>query len=318
VIDRLNFYDIYGHLLPGTLLLVLLALPPVLINGAWIGALPGGILAILGVLALGAGYIAGVVVQVFASDAVASKLLRTVRKDKHQREYVSYRVASTGQPPSDLVLDYPNDGLSVALRGKLETAVAERFGLDISANEATKDGRSQRRKDAVQLCRAALVDSGSARYTEQFQALYSLARACAVAILSAIAFTVGFAAAADGIREATSGVPFWIGYWDVLLGLFALAYGLWHVRHCRLGSLLLWLLVFLVLGVVVAWMLAPVIHGAPRAGRGAALLCLPYALLAVRFLRAYESYSRYFVATVFRDFVVLATMPVKADAPTVH
>jgi hypothetical protein len=315
VIDRLNFYDIYGHLLPGTLLLVLFAFPPVLIDGAWIGPLPGGILAILGVLALAAGYLAGTVLQVFASEAVPSKLRRIPNTDAAGHDHATFVVDSAGLAPSDLVLDYPKDGFSEDLRGRLEAVVLGRFGLDISTNPATEVGRSQRRRDAVQLCRAALVNSGSARYTEQFQALYSLARACAVALLSAIAFTFGFAGAAEGIRQAQAHALSWAGYWDVLLGLLALGYTLWHLRRCKLGSILTWLLAVLILGVVVAWEMTSEIRGAPRAGLGLALVCLPYALLAVRFLRAYEAYSRYFVATVFRDYFVLATAPVPPPPP---
>ena len=80
MIDRLNFYDVYGYFIPGTVLLALLWLPIGITTGTWPPAeLSSTIVALI------ASYLVGHLIHAWVSEA--------------------YPHTKNGRPPSTVMLD---------------------------------------------------------------------------------------------------------------------------------------------------------------------------------------------------------------------
>ena len=291
VIERFNFYDVYGYLLPGVLLLAMLQLPYAAVTGDWM--LPDGVASAL--LAVAVSYVTGHLIQVAGRDLVPSAL----KRPDGSRRY-----------PSAYVLD--KDG---ALGGRLREDVAERilalFSLEVREERSPDAGRD--RQDAFLRCRARLVQLERARYLEQFQGLYTMMRGLFTASVLATAWACGW---------FLGGVPAWF-----MVTIFALAFcGLlaavqWGVPRLprlpeawarrRGGPALVLLTVAVVAGLVWArgW-------SSPQDRPGPATLAwlLPlligaaYLLFAFVFRKQYAFYCEEFAKCVYRDFLV-ATEP---------
>lgn len=155
MIERLNFYDVYGYLLPGATLIALLFVP-FLATGSdipsleWSSALAGVIF----------GYVVGHLLQI---------LSRTGFKEPPQ--------------PSRTLLRSP-DGFPVKFRSQLTTLFSEDFGLDVSDDKELDL--------AFEACRYALQSKDVPSYAEQFQGLYALLRGLVAASVIASANYAGW------------------------------------------------------------------------------------------------------------------------------
>ncbi len=158
MIERFNFYDIYGYLLPGAVLLGFLWLPFGIVNGAW----PAAQLAAT-VFILGFSYVIGHVLQTIAAVVVPSKMRDTSRNMR---------------APSDRILDPDDKNLSAEVKSQLQKYVDKEFGIDLeTAQKSTgADNISLKRVDAFFLCRGLLIRQKIAGYAEQFEGMYSLLR----------------------------------------------------------------------------------------------------------------------------------------------
>jgi len=143
MIERFNFYDIYGYVIPGLVLLAVVWLPVAVLTGQGISI---GVTE--GVIATVLAYVVGHLLQQFSR-----KIVPTERG---------------GAKPSSFVLDG-----NTSMLAALTTRVKERFKLDLA--EANRDA-------VCMQCRAALITAGRAGYAEQFQGLYTLMRGCAAAL----------------------------------------------------------------------------------------------------------------------------------------
>ncbi|MBZ5533977.1 MAG: hypothetical protein LAO20_21310 [Acidobacteriia bacterium] len=179
MLDKFNFYDIYGYLLPGTLLLLLVWLPIGLVSNAW----PAGdwSSAVIGVVLA---YISGHMLQMFAGKVLPSSVEKGA--DKQDRF------------PSERLLDSDNGKMSFEAKTEIADLIKKKFTLDVAiGKKEDKPSKSkaldQVRRDAFYLARHSLILGKDAGYAEQFESMYALARGMAAAMGLAVAYYLGWA-----------------------------------------------------------------------------------------------------------------------------
>src|SRR5690349_8493925 len=101
MIQNLNFYDIYGYLIPGLTLAILLWLPRGLTSGKWPSA--DWTSALLGVVI---GYVIGHLIQIVGRNALPSQTMN-------------------GRFPSEALLDSDDKSFSPSLKQRLQTRIKD-------------------------------------------------------------------------------------------------------------------------------------------------------------------------------------------------
>lgn len=172
MIDKFNFYDVYGYLLPGAVLLLLLWLPFGLLRSIWPASDLGS--AVFGVVLA---YVAGHLLQMFATKIIPS----SVAMGKDGPRY-----------PSDVVVDLDNKSLSKEFKTNLAALVKKKFDLDIGLDKPQSNAIDMVRRDAFFLARHALIRAKEVSYAEQFQGMYSLTRGLTVALAIAFVNYIGW------------------------------------------------------------------------------------------------------------------------------
>lgn len=176
MIDRFNFYDVYGNFLPGLAFLGLIWLPLGIIRGVWPGK---EIMSAIAVLAFA--YIVGHILQNVFQNALPSK-----GKDKKGRR----------RYPSDYFLDSDDTRFSQEFKSNLATVVEKLFKISLRVDAPISDGDQEKisraRQDAFRMARNMLLKSEADLYGEQFQGLYALMRGLAAAFWMGSAYTVGW------------------------------------------------------------------------------------------------------------------------------
>jgi hypothetical protein len=172
VIEKFNFYDIYGYFLPGLAFLGVLWLPFALVGHAlppasWSSAIIVG----------AAAYIAGHLLQAVATSDLPSKF-------PDARGTLRY--------PSVMALD-ANSELSTGLKDQLETIAKQQFGLDVGVNQSSDPEIDKRRNEVFFFARQALIGEKAVSYAEQFQGMYALARGLSVVFCLAVSYWLGWA-----------------------------------------------------------------------------------------------------------------------------
>jgi hypothetical protein len=171
VIERFNFYDVYGYLIPGLVLLLCVGLPPVLSGGKvelseWTALVVGVVVA----------YLAGHLIQTMATTAMPSS------RDPERRSWQYY---------SATILNPESSGLSAKTKNRLQESVQSWFGLDLSIGKASDQTIGGARQDAFLLARR--VVNAASNYSEQFEGIYVMMRGITVALWLGIGFTMGWA-----------------------------------------------------------------------------------------------------------------------------
>jgi hypothetical protein len=175
MIKQFNFYDIYGYLLPGVLLLGMLWLPIGILTNAW----PEQDLT-KGVFLIALAYILGHLLRAVSSPLVPSKIA-----DSQSRQ----------RTISELLLDHSNAKFNGDFKLHLESQVKCLFGLSIEvAQDGDGHGKiSSDRQVAFFQARSYLVAKKAAAYAEQFEGLYSMMRGLGCALLAGAAYIAGWA-----------------------------------------------------------------------------------------------------------------------------
>jgi hypothetical protein len=166
MIERFNFYDLYGYVIPGFVLIALFCVPFGLAGRGW----PSTELA-SAVAALTVSYVAGIVLQAVGTDALPSKSRDANKKQRY---------------PSNVILDDDDPSFSQEFKANLQVLIQKDFGLAATADDSN-------RAEAFRACLAALLANKAAGYAEQFQGLYSLCRGLLLSIGLAIPFFLGWA-----------------------------------------------------------------------------------------------------------------------------
>lgn len=165
MIERFNFYDIYGYLIPGFVWLMLLALPVhFIVQFQSFGA------AEL-TAALVAGYVAGHVLSGMARDVFPSERFSIGKQDP---VYRSVAVLVDGYSGKDAL----PDGFKKQLRARFEG----QFGFDpfLKLDPAKPTFDTKEAEQMFFLCRAALSHAKLGAYVEQYQGMMTLTRSLAL------------------------------------------------------------------------------------------------------------------------------------------
>lgn len=171
MIDRFNFYDIYGYLLPGVLLFSFLWIPLGVLTGTW----PPAELS-SAVLVLALAYVVGHILHSLADAALPFEF-----KDKKKNKRM----------PSDLLLDNSNQVLVNSFSGlpsllkqiREDFKLKDDFKLEVEENGDWTPELGKRRSYVFFRCRNVLVRQKAVGYAEQQQGMYVVMRGAASALL---------------------------------------------------------------------------------------------------------------------------------------
>jgi len=286
MVERLNFYDVYGYLIPGLVFVGLLWLPFALENETFLRLDWSSALLVL-VLA----YITGHIIQGLVMSALPS-----TKRDKGNRY------------PSDFLLDGDDTTLSPEVRDRITLRVAIKFGLDVKDPVRPEDrpAVSKRRSDGFLMCRRALIQDGLASYAEQFEGMYALMRGLSGACILGLGYYIGLFIRYLARDVLNISIPSAFTVGAVLMTFLALLLAVLAVcsasRRKNIQALLFWLTVFLLL--MLATLLPPDVDAA-SAPSFLVLVSVILVFVALRCYTAYDEYSRLFAATVYRDFGAL-------------
>lgn len=187
MIQRFNFYDVYGYFIPGIVVVLTIGLPFV-VAGYTLGA-SGWTVFFAGVLTA---YLTGHLLQAMATTALPSS------RDPEHKPWMEY--SSTMLNPSD-------SSLSPAMKTRLAKSVQAWFDMQISIEKDSDKTIGPVRQDAFDLARR--VGTSTSNYSEQFEGIYVMMRGVTVALWFGIAFTVGWLCA-DTIAKGFA-VPLLLG-----------------------------------------------------------------------------------------------------------
>lgn len=172
MIDKFNFYDIYGYFIPGAALLLLLWLPFGLIRGTSPPSDLGS--AVIGAVV---SYVVGHLLHMICTQVIPSK----VNSNGMRRN------------PSDMVVDAENKKyFSKDLKTKLAAVVKKEFKLDLQIEATPSEEIDKVRSDAFNSARHALQHAKEVSYAEQFQGMYTLTRSLSAAFAVAAVYYVGW------------------------------------------------------------------------------------------------------------------------------
>lgn len=288
MIERFNFYDIYGYLIPGATLLGILWLPFGIINGSW----PAAQLAAT-VFILGFSYVIGHVLQTIAAATVPSNL-----KDWNGKM----------RAPSDLILDPDDKNLASQIKSRLATYVQAEFGIDLEITQIStgSDEISLKRSDAFFLCRGLLIRQKIANYAEQFEGLYAMLRGLSVAFGIGTVYLAGWGCSSSTstcAKEVALAIAS-VGCAGVLIMSLFAAFGR------KKESADLWLLGFLLVAAFGLGMRFGIGRSIGANYRSDMWIGAFAALVAcTRCYSGYRKFAMHFAKTVWRDFVTLQSQP---------
>ncbi len=203
MIERFNFFDVYGYLIPGIVLVLGVGLPYLTSGNV---ALPAGewSLLIVGVLVA---YLIGHVLQTVATTAIPSS-------KNLARERWRY--------PSAVMVGPDDSSLTEAMKKRIGICVKSWFDIDIDVEKKGDDHLGNLRQDAFELARRIVVKSGN--YAEQFQGLYNMMRGITAALWLVAAYTLGWS-----IAFWRDPITWVIG--EIVLVASILVFGALSVRH---------------------------------------------------------------------------------------
>ncbi len=177
MIERLNFFDIYGYLLPGGLLVTLLWLPFGVALEAWPSAEWSS-----AVLALLVAYVAGHFLRIVGTTTFVSKFKDGAGRWRHPSDMVFDEDAEKRLPASCRLWDAKKD---------IADQIKQEFGIDVGAGQPGLGKLRIARVKAFAKCRSYIIHKDAAAYSEQQQGMYEFLRGVAAAAALAFALYVG-------------------------------------------------------------------------------------------------------------------------------
>jgi hypothetical protein len=180
VIEKFNFYDIYGYFLPGAVLLVILWGPHALVERSWPSSSWGS-----AIIAIILAYVAGHLIQSVATFALPASSLQT---DSGQTRNFSETYLDPKDDPKDAVLPAP-------FREKIQTLINAQFGLNLEVNRKGNDLVDKLRNNAFLAARQMLIQGKAVSYAEQFQGMYALMRGLSSSFAIGFVYSLGWAMA---------------------------------------------------------------------------------------------------------------------------
>jgi hypothetical protein len=288
VIEKFNFYDVYGYFLPGLAFLGVLWLPVGFVAhltpaAGWTSAVVVG----------AAAYIMGHLLQAVATSDLPSKFPDAQGKLRY---------------PSVMALDTDSE-LSSELKDKLETIAKQQFGLDVGVNQTSDSEIDRRRNDAFFLARQVLIREKAVSYSEQFQGMYALMRGLSVVFSLALTYWLGWVTSTLRHRFVAASVILVLTIALLVLinisfrlvfasGAMNIAEAEWWrgvKRKCRW----IYLLVFFTIGYAAGYQYKV---SSSHAAELSLLAGLAF-LASLHTLNAYRYFAGRFAVTIWRDFL---------------
>jgi hypothetical protein len=286
VTERFAFYDVYGYLLPGLLLIGVLWFPVWFVPGRPLPAEWAAVIAATLVI----GYITGHVLSGIAEQTFP-----------HRDRDGSLRW------PSDHLLDDDSPIFEREFKARLIESIKARLGFDVQSAGKPDPQTQQRRQEAFLACRAALIQRKLASYAEQFQGMYVMFRGWAAAAVLSAFYQSGWISGRWVPDQSLLCIYLVIG---ALLA--ALVTVNWALRRDRrlMNILTFWILatVLLALGAVWAAQTRSLLTLEKQLALGGVALASLF--FFERFHAAYRYFAQRFAETVYRDFYALSRYPV--------
>lgn len=291
MIKQFNFFDIYGYLLPGTVLFALLWMPVGVLTGNWPDQ---DISRALFLTALA--YIAGHIIQ-----TVATSIIPSTESD----------AAGRSRFPSEWLLDKSNRRFTAEFKTLLARHVRTMFSLDMKValeGDGSNDISSNRQIAFFQV-RSYLTAKKAAQYAEQFEGMYVMMRGLACTFALGAAYLAGWGLSiSGGAGSGTATVSLLVGA-AIAAALTTTLVALFLVPKRRPANRLL--AVFLLLTMLGcgylagAWRFPPVARSAEFPNYAESILwgsVLLAIFAALRCFGAYRGFAMSFAETVWRDF----------------
>lgn len=281
MIQRFNFYDIYGYFIPGLAVLLLLWLP--------FGILSRQLIRVETVtLALIVAYPLGHIVQSISANVLTPRVARDANGIR--------------QLPSMTVLDQSRFKV---LRSRIETNARSWFDIDLSDQEISLDDRHARRQAAFMLSRP--IVNARTSYAEQFEGLYTMMRGLATATGVCSLYLIGWALSGHREDTDTAVAVMIIGF--CLVALIALscirAAGRWERHRNDAATLATISLLLITLGYIAAISQKHSLDASSHLVFGACAFLS--AAAALRFFVLYEYFAGEFAAAVWTNFAIEPT-----------
>lgn len=300
MIEKFNFYDIYGYLLPGAVALLLFWLPigikqHKLPSGDWTSALLGAAIA----------YVTGILLQTFADKVLRSSGAKGGEGDQIYDRFPSQQILDAGGP------------LSTTVKTGIAAAVEDKFGIkkeDLAVDHTPTRAQDAHRNDAFLLARHFLVAAKEASYVEQYEGMYALTRGLAAALGLAAVYYVGWA------------LSFLGGSWSSQAAYATVALGIFGALLCTIAlilrkkSILLieWLaaLALLLAGFGLGFGLGHRYEDTAKLPALLLLCALGAFLASLRAYRFYREFTITFAVAVWRDFFVAGKKKSETPVPS--
>jgi len=305
LIEKFNFYDIYGYFLPGAAFLAVFWIPFGLIkhrwpSNTWTDAIVFAVLA----------YIVGHLLQSIATNAIPSWELQTP--------------TGSNRYPSETYLDHGDKELPEKSKTKIKDLIEAQFDLDLQVDKPGNDEIDVIRHNAFLLARQILIQGKAASYAEQSQGMYALTRGLVSVFGLAFAYWLGWSVAA--VLKSHAAVNAAIVVMAVALVILA-NISFTSLRHSpdppakrktKKRRIERWyafalLVALYTIGYTLGLRVAPTI----KQGVLLAFLSAWAFIACLRAYGAYKSFAGQFAATVWRDYLaynVAASMNQKPEA----
>ncbi len=282
MIDRFNFFDVYGYLIPGLSLLAL-SFAPLIVVGALSPDIDLGSALAWVVL----GYVLGLLLH-----AVARHLIPAFKVQDGMDVYDSMEA-----------LDSQHCRFDASTLTRLQASIRKAFGLETAGGKSVDLLRS--RRDAFYCCRSWLLRRKLAGYSEQFEGMYSMFRSVSAASWMGSAYAIGFFAGtavhAQGNSEGMTSAMFLL-----LVGVLAalLVQVCWKyewMKRKSIGRVIagLWVIAAAITGTLIGSRLS-----ASHAQQATLVLLAAFAGLIGRIsMKQFQFFNRQFSDTVYRDFL---------------
>lgn len=284
MIEKFNFYDVYGYFVPGAAFLAVLCIPFGLVrhkwpSSTWTEAIVAAVLA----------YIIGHLLQSIATNAIPSGSERF---------------------PSEIYLDHEDKELPEQSKKQIEGFIKEQFKLDLEVDKKGNDEIDPVRHNAFLLARQILIQGNAASYAEQSQGMYAVTRGLVSVFALGFAYWLGWAAASLFKSRVAAGTSIAVLAAALLilanLSLSALLHGSGSPKERRMRKQRIdigYAAILLIALSTVGYGLG--LHFSVTTGQGALLTFLAaWSLIAcLRAYGAYKSFAGQFAATVWRNYL---------------
>ena len=177
MIEKFNFYDVYGYFVPGAAFLAILWIPFGLVSHKWPSSTWTDAI-IVAVLA----YIVGHLLQSIATNAIPSWEIKTP--------------TGNNRYPSEIYLDPGDKELPENSKKQVQELIKKQFNLELQVDKPGDDAIDEIRHNAFLLARHVLIQGKAASYAEQSQGMYALTRGLVSAFALACTYWLGWGTAA--------------------------------------------------------------------------------------------------------------------------